>query len=138
MKMQYLEFAFSPCVENAPKSRLGKGKRGRRYFAKGGYATRFWAIYLNDEMLAITLHSKRRNRHRPEAGRLRAHPIKGLSLYLVAAITGRRSSTCSFTRRPMIAATAQTKAKRAMLMPCGGAAGEAHQNHQASQLWAPE
>jgi hypothetical protein len=29
---------------------------------------------------------------------------------LKPAITGRRSSTCSFTRRPMIAATAQTKA----------------------------
>jgi hypothetical protein len=31
-------------------------------------------------------------------------------LYFVAAITGRRSSTRSFTRRPMIAASAQTKA----------------------------
>jgi hypothetical protein len=28
----------------------------------------------------------------------------------VAAITGRRSSTCSFPRRPLIAATAQIKA----------------------------
>jgi hypothetical protein len=28
----------------------------------------------------------------------------------VAAITGRRSSTCSFTRRPLIAATIQNKA----------------------------
>jgi hypothetical protein len=56
----------------------------------------------------------------------------------VAAITGRRSSTYSFTRRPLIAATFHPKAKRMKLMPCGGAAGEAHQDHQTSQPWALE
>ena len=29
-----------------------------RYFAKGGYATRFWAIYLNGELLAVTVYRK--------------------------------------------------------------------------------
>ena len=29
-----------------------------RYFAKGGYATRFWAIYLNCELLAVTVYRK--------------------------------------------------------------------------------
>ena len=27
-----------------------------RYFAKGGYTTRFWAIYLNGELLAVTVY----------------------------------------------------------------------------------
>jgi hypothetical protein len=59
-------------------------------------------------------------------------------LSIHAAITGRRSSTYSFTRRPLIAATFHPKAKRMKLMPCGGAAGEAHQDHQTSQPWALE
>ena len=29
-----------------------------RYFAMGGYATRFWAIYLNGELLAVTVYRK--------------------------------------------------------------------------------
>jgi hypothetical protein len=29
-----------------------------QYFAKGGYATRFWAIYLNGELLAVTVYRK--------------------------------------------------------------------------------
>jgi hypothetical protein len=29
-----------------------------RYFANGGYATRFWAIYLNGELLAVTVYRK--------------------------------------------------------------------------------
>jgi hypothetical protein len=28
------------------------------YFAKGGYVTRFWAIYLNGELLAVTVYRK--------------------------------------------------------------------------------
>ena len=29
-----------------------------QYFAKDGYATRFWAIYLNGELLAVTVYRK--------------------------------------------------------------------------------
>ncbi len=29
-----------------------------RYFAKGSYATRFWAIYLNGELLTVTVYRK--------------------------------------------------------------------------------
>lgn len=34
------------------------GCEKRPYFAKGGYATRFWAIYLNGELLAVTVYRK--------------------------------------------------------------------------------
>jgi hypothetical protein len=36
----------------------GRERWVTRYFAKRGYATRFWAIYLNGELLAVTVYRK--------------------------------------------------------------------------------
>jgi hypothetical protein len=51
------EFTFGMKAAEIAGGRTGWGKGGR-YFAKGGYATRFWAIYLNGELLAVTVYRK--------------------------------------------------------------------------------